>query len=397
MFVRRILSWQCIVFLLFSHIHAGYDAFIAVPVADMFLDKPLTNTPQLECASSHIPSHATRIHQLLYNTPVSIVRTEDSYTLVRQDEAYCSHVPNHCREMWTKRNNIIKLTTLARPIRKMCLPCGHKNTIVLIEPFQHDASTYSAGTHFVVKETTTTHYTVAYYDYKRKTCAFMHIPHHVTQPTVYPTKHLSAQEKKRRQENYVNLLKRWASQVNGAIPYVWGGTSYCERTHAELQETSCEHGKIIYTYPDLTQPYTGLDCSSLILRASRIAGIPNYCKNTRTLKDCLKRCICSNDLRNGDIIFIPGHVMIISDTKNNTIIEAAGYGRGFGKVQEIKVSDFFKNIQTFKQLFDELAQNIKLTIIDKDRKDFKDYAVADIVILSFASLWNAPSPLEFSA
>ena len=49
----------------------------------------------------------------------------------------------------------------------------------------------------------------------------------------------------------------------------------------------------------------------------------------------------------GDIIWMPGHVIVISDAANNLCIEANGY---YKCVHEIELNKIFLNIDNFKKL-----------------------------------------------
>ena len=89
---------------------------------------------------------------------------------------------------------------------------------------------------------------------------------------------------------------------------------------------------------------------------------------------------------NGDILWIPGHVMIVSNKDNDELIEAAGYHKDYGEVHMLPLSKVFANITTYQQLkeffLDEKTINIlhkNGTIISTDKK---------IMILKLASLWK---------
>jgi len=51
-------------------------------------------------------------------------------------------------------------------------------------------------------------------------------------------------------------------------------------------------------------------------------------------------------IREGDLIWIPGHVMVVASLPNNTIIEARGYRAGYGKIHELPLNKLLKILQT---------------------------------------------------
>ncbi len=72
----------------------------------------------------------------------------------------------------------------------------------------------------------------------------------------------------------------------------------------------------VYERTECTQhPMSGFDCAGIISRAAQMCGIPYYFKNTYTLAHYLKSLSIDTHLQEGDLIWIPGHVMIVSDLK----------------------------------------------------------------------------------
>src|SRR5690606_17679975 len=109
----------------------------------------------------------------------------------------------------------------------------------------------------------------------------------------------------------------------------------------------------LYHYDkDTSATKSGFDCSGVIARATQICGIPYFCKNTATIPHCLKPLQKEQELHNGDLILIRGHVMIVFDVAKNLLIEARGYTHGYGKLQEIPINQVFEGIQTYKDLTD---------------------------------------------
>ena len=138
-------------------------------------------------------------------------------------------------------------------------------------------------------------------------------------------------------------MRQWAKRKEGFIPYVWGGFSFTDT----IKTTSC-----FLLKDETTSPKTGLDCVGIIARVAQIYGIPYFYKNTTTIKQCLTPLARNSKLMTGDIIWVPGHVMIVADLTNHTLIEARGYDHGYGKVQEIPLNEEFKGINTYRDLID---------------------------------------------
>ncbi|MGB8367272.1 MAG: hypothetical protein WCD44_02830, partial [Candidatus Babeliales bacterium] len=154
------------------------------------------------------------------------------------------------------------------------------------------------------------------------------------------------------------------------IPYVWGGFSFTSTK--KISSFSLKNEKIV-------SPKTGFDCAGIIARSAQICNIPYFYKNTTTIKQFLSPITHINNLMPGDIIWIPGHVMVIADLKNNTLIEARGYNHGYGKIHEIPLSEEFKGISTYKELFN-IYQN-KKTITRLDHKGNEQEKINNLLLL----------------
>ncbi len=101
----------------------------------------------------------------------------------------------------------------------------------------------------------------------------------------------------------------------------------------------------------IQKPHSGFDCSNLVLRAAQLAGIKYYYKNTATLMMSKIHQVKSGEkINRGDIACYTGHVFVILDPERNIIIEAAGYGVGFGKVQTIPLLKVYKGVNKTQDL-----------------------------------------------
>ena len=147
----------------------------------------------------------------------------------------------------------------------------------------------------------------------------------------------------------------------------------------DLFERKKEGGNTFWSRPDYdTTIKNGFDCSNLILRAAQISQIPYFFKNTTTLKKNLKTISPNEKLEAGDLIWVPGHVIVVADLDKNTIIESRSYSHGYGKIQEIPLNEEFKNINTFEDLLKHFFDNKKIKRIDKNKKtiaDLKNYKI----------------------
>ncbi len=50
------------------------------------------------------------------------------------------------------------------------------------------------------------------------------------------------------------------------------------------------------------------------------------------------------------MIWIRGHVLVVANVKEQTVIEASAYDYGYGEIHELPISKVFKGIETFDDL-----------------------------------------------
>lgn len=371
-----VLVQMCIC--LTAHAHRG---LIKVPVADLlgapikhfysnisteqaYLQIPLNKgqtLPYLECP---------RIHQALFNEVVEIIEEHGHEVHIKLPNAHYYSDGKLHNHFWTLKKNIISFETLKKNNVDMSLipspidnqQKSEKQTAALVTPFTDPKTrlTYSAGTRFVVKQETSAQQTVmvAVLNYEKNQFDYLSIP----QESVIIEQEKSIQEKV---DLFIKVLKKWSHRENGSIPYVWGGCSFTFATATPFEEKTDRDGRSYMAIENFDyKPKPGFDCSNLILRAAQIAGIPYTYRNSSAIAHYLTPA--TQSIEEGDIIWIPGHVMVVADLKKNTIIEARGYNNGPGKVQEIELSKTFENIHTFKDLFKAYKEEKKLYRLDKD-------------------------------
>lgn len=203
---------------------------------------------------------------------------------------------------------------------------------------------------------------------------------------------LTAKSNSKTQKN-INLkttvIKRYIQPrpIAPFIPYVWGGCSYttlCTDPYFQLKTVRSKHRphakpRRYFEYPTChTQPYNGFDCAGLILRAAQASGIPYFYKNTATILQNLEPLQPEDQIANGDLIWLPAHIMVISDVEQNLCIEARHYAQGYGKVHETSIHKIFKDINNYQDL---RAAHFSQNLIDRLNRHQKSAQKVKIKIL----------------
>lgn len=397
--------------------YTSQKAVVNVPIADLLgqsittirpNQSPQTAYNEIALCGGQINSSygCPRLHQLLYNDIIEVINNTDDEAQVRITHAYyvIPSSPMPQSQYWLLKKNITLLDDLiAYNIPINHLPTApdftdtshhalqHSHIVTLTEP-HHDAKlhiTFSAGTRFVHvplpnKSKAFSSTTVFAIDYKTMKAHQIKIPSHKCMIAT------SITTKNEKIMNYVNLLKKWSHTKYGCIPYTWGGTSFAHTTHGNFKEVTHRTNNSDYSSyeyeNDTHSPKSGFDCSGVIARATQICGIPYFCKNTATIPHCLT--LLSNDqaLAPGDLILIRGHVMVVSDTTKNLLIEARSYSHGYGKLHEISIGQVFEGIETYKDLTD--AYFGKKVIKRKDKQGKVRDTFTNLQLFSMASVWG---------
>jgi hypothetical protein len=341
------------------------------------------------------------LHQLLLHEEVEILQENDDELYIEIPDAfYVSHgnQKKH-QQFWTLKKYIASYDTLKKhnvPMQNFPHQISRtekytnspQSIVTLKQPF-FDRTTnryLSAGTRFMQAPSQSSHLISVY----------VFDPVHYRFNTIrIPKKFLllnTPRTKKEHIDLFVRILKSWAHQPTPyIIPYVLGGCSFIDtypKYHFSLKETvgnDNTKGKA-FTYNNTVTQAHGFDCSGIILRAAQMAGIPYFCKNTTAIAATLKPLSSNDKLQNGDLILIPGHVIVVADTQKNTIIEARGYDQGYGKVHEIPLREQFQNIHTFQQLVD--AYRNKKPLIRLNRKGNVVQTISNYQLLKLASVWD---------
>jgi hypothetical protein len=355
----------------------AYQAVVIVPIADL-ISKPFKGTIQeIYQQYDELPisgDSCARAHQLLLHEIVDVLAEHNGQVCVALSHRF--YVGNgrdfSSSIYWMRKDQLISLQQLTdQSIDGVHLPDrisyqqnnitqANRAVVSLVSPWRIGHTTYSAGTRFNIHHTSSDSYFVWYFDHLQ--WRIIKIPR--SYGFVY--KNQSIQE---RLALFVDRLKNWACEEDGIIPYVWGGCSFCYRVNEynfTTSKTAVEDGEdvsVILMHP-YSKPYAGLDCSGLIARVAQIYSLPYYYKNTDTLALFLEPVQTKKALKEGDLLWFEGHVMIISDIKHDKILEARGYGSGFGCIHEKHLRQLFLNISTYDELWDCYIQHLPLKLAD---------------------------------
>jgi hypothetical protein len=291
---------------------------------------------------------------------------------------------------WVKKNQLLPLSTLKKrgiPVKRMPKQVSFKNkeslfddnTVVLCEPWDApDGRAFSAGTRFVVAGKGDGIQTPVWIlDDDCKNMRAINVPANIfSKGCKEPLKVRIGQ--------FINLLRSWCQNQDGLIPYVWGGLSIVRRCKIDnIITKKCNNGACneYFVRSDCArQPQTGVDCSGMILLATHIVGLPYFFGNTTVLERSMESATVVHD---GDLIWFPGHVMVVSDAKKNLLIEARGYGAGYGKVHEIPLSEAFEGINSYADLLEACTHKKVINLLNKQGK--RRMALKQIRILDLQS------------
>lgn len=394
----------------------GRPAMVRVPVADL-VGAPIQTFKLAKtikesyakiayCGAAPTPTQGTpRIHQLVLHETVEIVSEDgDEVCIIIPQLFFITHELHRPQAMyWTLKKNLISLEKLGvkkENLSKIPQSPSYKNPhennqaenqVALTKPFFDPITqqTLSAGTRFVVdpSKKLDQHFAVLIYDPKISGFKTSFIPHDRLIP-------LQPRSMQQAITCFVSLLKQWAHCHSGPIPYVWGGASFthcCNHPFKEAKKRLVNGKRIsVYERAECTEhPMSGFDCAGIISRAAQMCGIPYFFKNTYTLAHYLKSLSIDMHLQEGDLIWIPGHVMIVSDIKNNKIIEARGYSSNYGIVHEIPLEEIFKNIKTYNDLIKAYHHQTPLIRLNREQQEVEE--IKKYKILKLASVWEHAS------
>jgi hypothetical protein len=411
----RKLFGLSLIFLIFS-LSAGYwdtkklssEAVVCVPVAEM-VGEPLTfaeldeeQYPSFPVSWSNKTAACPRIHQLLFNEVVKVIERKEGQVKCQLPHVFYETMDGkRLNEFWTLEKNLCFLTTIKeedllvipQPYAENFVPeklekaVSLEGVLTLTKPWFDEAAHvwYSAGTRFVLAETVEPNesYIVEILDYQAKQKRMMAIPN--DSALIHYGKEYASDKL-----GFIKILKAWASNAPKKIPYVWGGCScidLCDLSNAKKGEITKGDEKLTYwTRPCEGKLHTGFDCSGLILRAAQACGMPYFFKNTTTILKHLQPLGAAETVQEGDIIWISGHVMVISDVQAGECIEARGYDSGYGVVQAIALGELFEDIKNFGDLLKAYKEQRPLKLLNKDHTVGKE--IKEFKILTLKSIYH---------
>jgi hypothetical protein len=98
---------------------------------------------------------------------------------------------------------------------------------------------------------------------------------------------------------------------------------------------------------------------------AQIAGIPFQGKTCAAIRKIQRELQEHDQLEEGDLIWVPGHIMIITAIERNELIEARGYGDGYGCIHRITLDKCFDGIQTYADLLEHHRNNTHVKFKNK--------------------------------
>lgn len=368
----------------------AYRAMVVKPVIDVLgeptreqcLSISLYNTMAYAPESGNC---CPRIYQLLLHEMVEVLEEKDNEVKITVPNIFYGKKDNpYCNEFWTLKENLVNTEELDQekiPTMTNFTTNSYKkqhNELYLIKPLYIKDHNYmlSAATKVVADTTLEDPY---YYK------VFIYNPGKKQFESKKVNKKYFFSNTKHAIKDFIAVLQKWTHPKHGFIPYVWGGGSFCYTVHQpyHLEKTksmSC------WTYEHSHNPKCGMDCSSLIVRASQVAQLPYYFRNTTTLGDQLQELTPQEKVENGDLILFKGHVIIITDVLNDMCIEARGYGQGFGKVQEIPIYQLFKGVRTISALKQKYLKKSSLERLDSRNRVAQ--LIPEFKIIKLKSVFN---------
>lgn len=347
-----------------------------------------------------------RLHQVLFNEVVDVLEIKGleakiripNFYYIRHNESTLHDTywiaKKHLLFLDESKHNKISLKLFPPPIsyKKKRLPHNKDHNVVTLKKPFYDAltqKTYSVGTRFLAVDGQNLSgsydkgsFLVYMYDTNKHLLLQTKVPKRICIRNYFT-------KPEEQIHNYVQVLRSWTVHKEGIIPYVLGGFSWT---------TSCESNDYhAIVEPHSQHPYfhrsnwpheskQGFDCVGIIARAAQICDIPFFFKNTLTLLKGLSPLKKNESIKEGDLIWYPGHVMVVSNLKENLIIEARGYDHGFGKVRECPISEIFQEAKNFDELIKLHTKHLPVSVLDSEGKSFM--RCKTFKILKMRSAWK---------
>lgn len=356
----------------FVNSYADYKAVIKVPIADAtsksLASLNIADSPQKVYQempfSPKSDNSCYRAHQLLFNQIVNVKSELEEEIECEVDDTFYIENGNKNSTFWTLKNNIKNIDDIKNAANS--IPINNKNnTLTLIYPwFEPKMDMYfSAGTKLLRQKSLDTPNALGAkaLNFKNNKVTTFKIP------KKYVVTKDDLNDKDLRKE-FIKILHLWSHQSPLKIPYVWGGSSFIETyksSNFKLDSKLVNDKKVeFWARPDCTSPHSGFDCSSLIRLAAQICNINFPYKNTNTMAQYLRPLDENEKIEEGDLIWIPNHIMVISNIEKGKIIEARGYTSGYGSVHEIPLHKQFLNVKDIENLSELYNKKQPLSLLN---------------------------------
>lgn len=354
-------------FLVFINLSAR-EAVVLKPVVDLFGDKEYAQMKlKMPNSSNNCARFCPRIFQAAYNMVVDVVEEDGDFVKIEIKNAIYHDSKSG---FWAKKKCFVYLDSL-EPENRELIPSGQNRCLTLIEPISSNNLKLSAGTKLVIKEENSDNF-IARILLIDQTNRKLVIPKDlcITNKCDVDNKLI-----------FVSILKHWANNKNGFIPYVWGGCSFTTRVpHTEPMAVKIVDEIENFDYGFYKHKVkSGFDCSAMIWLAAQIANIDMAYRNTTMIEKRLN--VVTSDIQNGDILWFKGHVIVITDIENNLCIEARSYSSGYGKVHEIAINKLFENIKSIDELMNAYRTKTPLMLLNIKGEPY--YKIDEFKILRF--------------
>ncbi len=316
-----------------------------------------------------------REHQLLLHEIVTILKETNAEAFVAVKNCMTKNEDNESVSVqgWMRKDQLEDIQYLDGYVPGLPKPINWQSgaiesEVTLISPYRDDEGIfYSAGTRFVLLEETEDSYRVAAYSKAMHRFKAIELPQTIC---AYKTHTLSIDE---RRELFCRLATMWASIPDACIPLVWGGASvgkaWEQDDYFAVNYSTSENERVTAWARPLygsNGPYMGLDASGGILRALQSIGIAYFCRNSLTAYAELEQYALHETFKKGDLIWLPGALLIITSLEDNLVVTAMSYTSGYGAWTTLQLHAVFKGIYSYQDLRNAYQHNKELTLLNKD-------------------------------
>lgn len=376
----------CAIFFIFSSLATNKEAFFKEPVTDL-TSSPLSKAGTLSNfvkTYSPEPNGCIRTMQGLFNEQVIVKEENETTGDVCVELSHVFYTTDYFfvkikqSTYWAKSSDIVYVKNLNQEqLDVLPKPISHKNSLSVLcddvvtisEPWFDSATnkTYSAGTRFVCSsdKISKVFIPVKLLQFEGKSVKIVSscIPANICVfAKDYKTKEL-------KRAAFVNLLKKWSTNKEGVIPYVWGGASYIDRVdqykfEKKVDLLNKQNSVGYWMRPELKHAPAGFDCSMLAVRAAQICSIPYFSRTTSTIPSTLVPLGENEELEPGDfLVHSLGYSVFAGE---DSFIAAEGYTAGYGAVCNTPISKRFCGVKTANDIVKLYQAQKPLMFISKN-------------------------------